>query len=326
MLDPLIKEILSCSELQAWPDLENILAKRKPGTIALFKIAYESTANTQIEALAIEAAIVCFIINCILIDDVLDKDEKGIWQTYGAGRVANLAAALQARQQTLIHQSSFSDHQKQEVMFHLNQMKLKEARAQELATRSPLDLNQYWDIVHGKSGNVCATAMQLGGLLGGADQSQIEVLYTIGKNLGEVGQISNDLRGAFDESINPDWAMPGCSLPILIALTSQHAQLNALKQHIDSGIHNTTELKKVQDILLESGAVSLCCDHIAQRLELMYEGLCQCTLDNKTHLIKNIGEDIQHAIAWVRDLDIELLKKTTQTLDTLHEKLAALEL
>ncbi|MCI5073240.1 polyprenyl synthetase family protein [bacterium] len=322
MSDPLIKEILSCPELQAWPNLEPILSKRKPGTVALFKIAREASGNILIDSLPIEAAIVCFTINCILIDDVLDDDAKGIWQDYGAGRVANLAAALHARQQTLIYHSNFSDPQKQAIMFHLNQMKLKETMAQEMATQNPLSMNQYWEIVHGKSGNVCATAMKLGGLLGGADQNQKEVLYTIGKNLGEVGQISNDLRGAFDESINPDWAMPGCSLPILITLTNQHPQLDALKQLIDNGIHSTSELKKAQDILLESGAVSLCCEHIAQRLELMYEGLCQCTLDNKTHLIKNIGGDIKHAIAWVKDLDTQLLNETLETLDALDEKLS----
>lgn len=323
MSDEVGKKVLDCPSLNTWPDIEEILKKRKPGTISLFKIAYTTAGNTQIDTLPIQAAFVCFIINCILIDDVLDEDEKGIWKTYGAGRAVNLAAALHARQQTLIHESKFSDSHKLEVIHCLNQMKLLESEAQELATQNKLDLNQYWNIVHGKSGNVCGTSMRIGALLGGANPSEADILYSIGKKMGEVGQISNDLRGAFQIPANPDWKWNGSSLPILLALGNVHPYSDEFKKLLTENLNQNNNLERAQEILIQSGTVSLCCDHIAQRLENIYQDLCKCRLPGKDHLRKNIGEDVQHAVAWVRDLKVDLSAATTKILNFLNEKLSS---
>lgn len=324
MLDEVTQKVLACPELRVWPDIEEILKKRKPGTISLLKIAYTTTGNTQIDSLPVQAALVCFVVSCILIDDVLDEDEKGIWKTYGVGRVANLAAALQARQQILIHESEFSDGYKQKVTFYLNQMMLLESKAQELATQNKLDVSQYWDIVHGKSGNICGTSMRLGALLGGANPSEEETLYFIGKKMGEVGQISNDLRGAFQIPANPDWKMTGSSLPILLALVTSHPYSDELKNLLTQDLNQKGNLERAQEIFVKCNSVSLCCDHIAQRLEDIYQGLCKCLLPGKEHLRKNIGEDVKHAIQWVRELEVELSEETKNTLSSLDEKLTSL--
>lgn len=321
MLDAISKAVISCSELETWPELKEIISKRKPGIISLFNIAYQSTGNCKVDSLQIQAALACFTANCILIDDILDDDEKGVWQKYGAGRTANLAAALHARQQILIHSSAFSDAQKQAVTLLLNQMKLCESKAQELATANLLDLNQYETIVHGKSGNVCGTSMKIGALLGGAHQDQADILYDLGKNLGEVGQISNDLRGAFQKQVNPDWHMTGSSLPILLALTTEHEYLDELTSLLAEGLNEGKTLKRAQDILVACGAVSLCCDQISTKLEKMYQKLCQCNLSKKEQLHKNIGQDIQHAIKWVKDLDVQLSEKTKTILSSLDKQL-----
>lgn len=324
MQDEITRQIIDCPELRDWPDIERIVAQRKPGTATLFQIAYATTGNDRIDPLPIQAAVACFTVSCILIDDVLDEDAKGIWQRYGAGRVANLAAALQARQQILVHRSGFSDDRKQSTTFQLNQMALLLARAQELATQDRPDLAQYWSVVHGKSGNVCGTAMRIGALLGEATPDEAEILYAIGRNLGEVGQISNDLRGAFDERVNPDWQRPGSSLPILIALITEHPYRDELNRLLADGLGQNGGLQTAQDLLVKCGAVRACCDEISRRLEAMYQGLVRCALPGRAHLCKNIGEDIQHAVQWIRDLETELSEETTRTLDDLSVKLASL--
>lgn len=323
MSDEVGRKVLDCPNLNTWPDIEEILKKRKPGTISLFKIAYTTAGNTQIDSLPIQAAILCFIINCILIDDVLDDDEKGIWKTYGVGRAVNLAAALHARQQILIHESKFSDGHKLEVICCLNQMKLLESEAQELATQNKIDVNQYWNMVHGKSGNVCGTSMRIGALLGGASQSEANILYSIGKKMGEVGQISNDLRGAFQIPANPDWKWIGSSLPILLSLGTSHPYLDEFKEILTKNLSQNNNLERAHEILIKSNSISLCCDHITQRLEDIYQGLCKCLLPGKEHLRKNIGEDVKHAIDWVRDLNVDLSEETTKALNFLDEKLSS---
>ncbi|MEZ4704861.1 MAG: polyprenyl synthetase family protein [Bdellovibrionota bacterium] len=324
MSDQMVSLVLSCPELQVWPELEKILTKRKQGTISLCNIAYTTTGNSNIELLPIQAAILCFVVESILIDDVLDKDEKGMWKEIGVDKIVNLVGALHARQQLLICESKFSDHQKQQVTLFLNQMMLVLANVQELATHSKIDLARYWKIVHGKSGNVCGTAMRIGALLGEVHQDESDILYSIGKCMGEIGQISNDLRGAFQKEVNPDWKMPGSSLPILLALTTEHEYSAELKKLLEKDLGQIKQLERAKDILIKSGAVSLCCDHISQRLELLYQEICKCNLPQKKHLHKNIGEDIQNAIRWVKKLDIELSEKTQRNLAELEAKIESL--
>ena len=205
----------------------------------------------------------------------------------------------------------------------LSEMSLLLTQSQERATRSHVDLESYWALVHGKSGNVCGTAMSIGALLGGASPEETEILYQIGKKMGEVGQISNDLRGAFDEQVNPDWGMPGCSLPILLARTTEHPDLEELKMLLAKGLHPGEDLKRAQEILIQSGAVRSCCDEIARRLDAMYQGLCACSLPGKAVLWQKIGEDIRHAIDWVNALEIEQSDETKRIFDGLSKGLSS---
>lgn len=321
MLEKISDLVLACPELQEWPELRSILNKAKPGTISFFDIAYSTMGNTEIDSNPIRGAILCFLVQCILIDDILDEDEKGAWKDLGAGRTANLASALQARQHFLVYESKFSDQQKQETSFCLGQMNLKIAHVQELATQNKVNEDLYWKIVHGKSGNICGSSMKMGAILGEASSQELEILYSIGKHMGEIGQISNDLRGAFQKQVNPDWNMPGSSLPILLALTAEHEYLDELKELMSQDLSQEGRLERAQDLLIKSGAVSRCCDHISQRLLLVHQKLDESRVPKKEHLYENIGEDLKHAIQWLRNLGIDLSQKTKQAMRDIEDQL-----
>ncbi|MEZ4819917.1 MAG: polyprenyl synthetase family protein [Bdellovibrionota bacterium] len=324
MLDKISKKIIDHPALQAWPDIEAIISKRKPGILALFDIAYMATGHKDFELLPIQAAIGCFVVNCILIDDILDGDEKGAWKTTGVGSVANLTAALHARQSLLIHEANCSEHKKQIVSLYMSQMELALAWQQQIGKAPQLSLEHYWKVVDGKTSNVCGVAMKLGAVLGEADAEQMDILYDVGHLMGDIGQVSNDLRGAFENQVNPDWHTPACSLPILLALTTSHSQAEELKQMIHETISPGKILQSAQAILIESGAVAQCCDQIANKLQSLLTKLCACQLAGKQHLHASIGEDIQHAIMWVKKLEIDLLDHTTGTLDEVSKGVASL--
>lgn len=111
-------------------------------------------------------------------------------------------------------------------MFHRMVERLCEGQALDKAfeTRPYVSVDEYLRMVDGKTSALLELCLQLGGLLGGADEAALLVLEQLGRNLGRAFQIQDDLLDL--TATSPQWGKPiGADLmegkktfPVLAAL------------------------------------------------------------------------------------------------------------
>jgi len=112
------------------------------------------------------------------------------------------------------------------AMFHRMVERLCEGQALDKAfeTRAHVSVAEYLQMVDGKTSALLELCLQLGGLLGGADESDLQALEQLGRNLGRAFQIQDDLLDL--TATSPQWGKPiGADLmegkktfPVLAAL------------------------------------------------------------------------------------------------------------
>lgn len=80
--------------------------------------------------------------------------------------------------------------------------RLCEGQALDMALASPGDasVDDYLDMIDGKTGALLAFCLEAGGIVGGADRSFIDALHDAGLNLGRAFQIQDDLLDAVAET------------------------------------------------------------------------------------------------------------------------------
>jgi geranylgeranyl pyrophosphate synthase len=197
----------------------------------------------------------------IVVDDILDNDPKGIYRSIGAGRAANIAAALQAISLDLIQAAALTPPRKRMAIYYLNSMMSQTAYGQSLDVLNPADEESYWQLVQHKSTPFYATAFALGAIFADAAPALIDAICKLGMVYGEMIQIHDDIKDSLSNPADPDWLEGRNSLPILFASIVQHpeqGQFLALREHIEQ----TENLREAQDILVRSGAISYCLDQL----------------------------------------------------------------
>ncbi len=112
------------------------------------------------------------------------------------------------------------------AMFHRMVERLCEGQALDKAfeTRTHVSVAEYLQMVDGKTSALLELCLQLGGLLGGAGESDLQALEQLGRNLGRAFQIQDDLLDL--TATSPQWGKPiGADLmegkktfPVLAAL------------------------------------------------------------------------------------------------------------
>ncbi|SHK13684.1 polyprenyl synthetase family protein [Rhodothermus profundi] len=112
------------------------------------------------------------------------------------------------------------------ALFHRMVERLCEGQALDKAfeTRPQVSVAEYLQMVDGKTGALLELCLQLGGLLGGANEADLRTLEQLGRNLGRAFQIQDDLLDL--TATSPQWGKPiGADLmegkktfPVLAAL------------------------------------------------------------------------------------------------------------
>ena len=90
--------------------------------------------------------------------------------------------------------SATVDHKKISGLFlkAINRVCEGQAMDMEFETRSDVTVEEYHQMIEGKTGALIGAAMQMGGMCGHADQDQLEKLSLIGHSLGLAFQIQDD--------------------------------------------------------------------------------------------------------------------------------------
>lgn len=199
-------------------------------------------------------ALVCIQVSIIIIDDMLDKEPVGHHVTYGVGEAANFAAALQALAIDMIDEIEVSAETKLKAALLLSRMTFDTALGQQLDTQNLQGEDNYWEIVEAKSTPFYKTALQLGAIIGGADEHTISEFGKVGIILGKLVQIQDDREDVFKVPANPDWLEGRNNLLILFAATHNHpkqARFNKIRYQA----HKQKRLIEAQEIIATCGAI-----------------------------------------------------------------------
>lgn len=269
MIERLRNLILSLPEFRAWPQLT--AAFERAGTQPrldweLPGLACRAVGGDADRALHGAAAIACLQISIILVDDILDDDPRGEHLKIGAGRAANIGLALQATAGLLIARSGANSAEQAAAQRCLAEAALKTALGQDLDVSNLEGEAAYWRVVEHKSTPFYGAALELGAILGGAAPEVCAGLYRLGKLIGEIIQLNDDILDAFQTPANPDWLQGRNNLLILYARTAPHPHRERFLELLGR-IEAPGTLAAAQQMLIASGAVSYAIFQIVQRAQ-----------------------------------------------------------
>jgi len=252
--------------LQEWDELNHLLRQTLARPQGHWRLpAISAAAVTEDPKLAVPAvaAMVCFFLAIVLVDDMLDADPKGQHHRLGSPATANLAGALQAAGLEALARSGVAPAVIHAAQERLNRMMLMTTLGQYWDSRNPQDEVGYWRVVRTKSSPFFSTAFAVGGLLGGAPDEMVAGLEKIGELYGEMIQLHDDLNDVMETPANADWLQGRLPLPILFAEQVHHPEQARFRQ-LRAQIGDPGVLAEAQKILIRCGGISYT---IAQLLE-----------------------------------------------------------
>lgn len=202
-----------------------ILSKGKRIRPALVTLASEAVGGTAQKACFAAASIELIHSSSLVLDDVIDKSEKrrgkstvhALWGNDMALLTVQILAALSlriaARDPRLIHAIADS-------LFYMG-----EGEAMELVDFAK-DKKSYLDLAFRKTGSLFSSAAEVGALVGGGNEAQINDLKDFGNHIGIAFQIRDDILDCISKEddigkpVKKDLFMGRPSIVLLDAINS----------------------------------------------------------------------------------------------------------
>jgi geranylgeranyl pyrophosphate synthase len=219
--------------------------------------ACQAAGGGEDEALPAAAAVFCSVISIHLVDDILDDDPRGDYQRIGTGPAANLALAFQAAGHLLLEEAAAKAEVRAALQASFAAMSLATCYGQGLDAQEVASEEEYWQVVGNKTPPLFGEALRIGALLGGATPGTAELLARVGRALGLFIQVNDDMADAMAVPACADWQRRHNNLPILFALTADHAEREEFAR-LSARAGDAEALAAAQKILLRSGALSFC--------------------------------------------------------------------
>jgi hypothetical protein len=259
--EEMTRRVRELPEVAAWPQMLAMLDRlghRESISVWEYPAAgCRAVGGPPEAALSGSAAILCSVISIHLVDDMLDDDPAGDFHLLGAGPVANLALAFQAAGHRLLEAAPVSPSVRALLHASFSGMSLATAFGQGLDSRELRGEEEYWQVVEAKTPPLFGTGLFLGALLGGAPLDVAGELEQVGRLLGRLIQVSDDLSDALQTPARADWNRRSNNLPILYGMTADHSERDEFLR-LSSRAGEPEILAEAQKILLRSGAVSFC--------------------------------------------------------------------
>jgi geranylgeranyl pyrophosphate synthase len=276
----IIAAIERIPESADWPDLARVFDRAANAPRPDWELpirACLAVGGEEAAAVPAAAAVACLQISIIVADDLLDDDPRGAHHAMGPGPAANLALGFQAAAFRLIADSALQPPGRSAAYACLARMALRTAVGQQLDVQNFQDEVNYWRIVEAKSTPFYGGALQLGAIFGGSSEAQAVEIYEIGRLIGEIIQLEDDLEDALQVPANADWKQGRNNLLILFARTADHPGRGRFLELIGR-IDDEVTLAEAQRILITSGAVSYCAYQLIARYREARETLGRLSL------------------------------------------------
>jgi geranylgeranyl pyrophosphate synthase len=225
---------------------------------------YQAVSGGQDIPIHAVAAMACLQTSISLIDDILDEETNRIQSEIGVGRTANVSFALHAVSHLLIDACSVAPELRNQASRILDNMAITTAIGQDLDVQNAEGEQAYWSIVRAKSAPFYSAGIESGAVLAGATKNVAQILNQFGAIFGEMIQIVDDLEDAFCVPAKPDWNHGRNNLATLYALTAEYPKKTRFI-HLMGETKDTSNLKELHQILIDSGAVSYCVFSLMQR-------------------------------------------------------------
>ncbi len=188
---------------------------------------------------------------------MLDEDPRGDHHCLGTGPVANLALAFQAAGHLLLDAPEVPREIRPALQASFAGMSLATCFGQGLDARELRSEEEYWRVVESKTPPLFSEALRMGALLGGAPAETADQLACLGRTLGRMIQVGDDVTDALDSPARSDWQRRGNNLPLLYAMTAPHPEREEFLR-LSARAEDPTALAAAQKILFRSGAISYC--------------------------------------------------------------------
>jgi geranylgeranyl diphosphate synthase type I len=187
-----------------------------------------------------------------LIDEAADNDPSPVIEQYGAGQALNTAnLMLVMAQQVLAWEARDGNAGAMGALGALQDMLVEAAVGQHLdmayETMGPQEVSpdMSGEMTEKKAGALMAGTLKMGALMAGADDGVVELLSQIGRSLGGIAQIANDLQDVLPRDAvvvddsgreievksepKTDLRLRKRTLPIVYALREEAAEPNPLQ-------------------------------------------------------------------------------------------------
>lgn len=246
-------------EVASWPQMLELIERtvhRESISVWEYPVAScTAVGGREEDALPAAAAVFCSVISIHLVDDMLDHDPRGDYRRLGPGPVSNLALAFQAAGHRLLDETPAPVRAALQASFAA--MSLATCYGQSLDALELETEEEYWRVVEAKTPPLFGEALRMGALLGRADAAVAERLARLGRVLGRYIQVNDDLADALAAPACADWQRRHNNLPILFALTADHAERGEFAR-LSEQAGEPEALAAAQKVLFRSGAVSYC--------------------------------------------------------------------
>lgn len=185
-----------------------------------------------------------------LLDELTDDDPSPIVAQYGAGQALNTGCLMLVMAQQILLKAAISNGEHVLVALEALQSMLVEAAVgQHLdmlygsMAADEVTLEMSVGVTEKKAGALIAGACRVGALLSGAEPPVVDLLARLGRELGGIAQVVNDIQDVLPVGDMPldlapiesgserktDLRLRKCTLPIVFALRDDSAQPNALQ-------------------------------------------------------------------------------------------------
>lgn len=235
---------------------------------ALVASAIDPNFRTNPISDRVVAAIGCCQISIILVDDILDDDPKGAYRQIGAGKAANMALAFQSVAFKLVAGLDAPAERARRLSHALSAMSLRTAVGQHLdVSETAWSEAGYWQVVDDKSTPFYEWVMGIGALMHGNDEF-VATFRAIGKIVGQMIQIRDDLVDIMAETPAPDWAHGGNLLLIYARENEDRAAVRTFETAVAGVLSGEAgALESAQEYLIGDGAVNYCAELLKAKAE-----------------------------------------------------------
>lgn len=259
-IEELRNRVRGLRQVASWPQMLELIERpvHRECSVWTFPVAAcRAVGGAEEAAIPAAAAVFCSVISIHLVDDMLDEDPRGDHWFLGVGPTSNLALAFQAAGHLLLDDLRIPQEIRPALQASFAEMSLSTCFGQGLDAREAESEAEYWRIVESKTPPLFGEALRMGALLGGAPAEVADRLACLGRLLGRLVQISDDVTDALEAPARADWKRRGNNLPILYAMTAPHSDREDFLR-LSKLVDEPEALAAAQKILLRSGAVSYC--------------------------------------------------------------------